>query len=109
MYVAPPAGPIRRPLRQPEGFAKTSLEPGESRDATVTLDARSFAHWQPADPALDELVEQVQRTLAWATAPQGRQHSGWVVRRGTYEILVGRNSRTFDHSLTIDVPASFAL
>ena len=32
-------------MRELKGFAKVSLEPGESRQVTITLDQRAFSFW----------------------------------------------------------------
>jgi beta-glucosidase len=36
---------IDRPERELKGFARVSLEPGETKHVSVALDARSFAYW----------------------------------------------------------------
>ena len=77
VYVRPPAGgPVDRPPQELKGFARVNLAPGETRPVTVTLDRRSFAHWDVA-------------THAWAVVP------------GTYEVAVGRHSR--DNAFTTPV------
>ncbi len=65
----PPAGgPVDRPAQELKGFARVDLQPGETRPVTMTLDRRSFAHWDEA-------------THDWAVVP------------GTYGLAVGRDSR----------------
>ncbi len=64
LYIAPPAGALRRPVRQLAGFAKVYLTPGESRTVTLPLTPRSFAVW--AD--------------------------GWRVPKGIYTLTVGTQS-----------------
>ena len=69
LYVKPPAGePVDRPPQELKGFARVMLQPGETKPVTMTLDRRSFAHWDEA-------------THAWAVVP------------GTYGLAVGRSSR----------------
>lgn len=109
LYVSPPRGPVFRPIRELKGFRKVTLDPGESAEVAITLDARSFAHWQPPDPALDRLTRRVKSLAPWNGLPEGRQHEGWVVRRGTYGIVLGRSSRDFDHELVVVVPITFAI
>ncbi len=68
VYVRPLDAPVTRPDRELKAFAKVALAPGESTTATLALDQRSFAHWDPD-------------RHAWHAAP------------GRYEILVGSSSR----------------
>jgi beta-glucosidase len=66
VYVAAPAS-AGEPPKQLKAFRKVRLAPGESRRVTFTLDARAFAHWDPATER-------------------------WLVARGDYSILVGDSS-----------------
>lgn len=65
LYVAPPQNGLYRPAKELKGFAKVSLQPGESRTVTFELNDRSFAVWCDG---------------------------GWKVPMGNYEILVGASS-----------------
>ena len=47
VYVAPPDGGVPRPPKELAGFAKLTLDPGETGTAVVTLSERSFARWDP--------------------------------------------------------------
>ena len=66
VYVEPPAGDPRRPVRHLAGFRRVDLEAGTSARATIELGPRAFAVWQ-----------------------DGR----WAVPPGGYAVLVGRSSR----------------
>ncbi len=69
LYVRPPAGgAVDRPVQELKGFGRVTLGPGETKSVAMTLDRRSFAHWDAAT-------------------------HGWAVVPGTYGIAVGRNSR----------------
>ena len=68
LYVAPPKGERHRPVRELKGFAKVSLQPGESKDVQFTLDKRSLAYYEP------ELHD-------------------FYAESGTYQICVGASSR----------------
>ncbi len=48
VYVADDHSTIARPAKELKGFAKISLQPGETRHVSVNLDARSFAYFDPA-------------------------------------------------------------
>ena len=43
LYVSDRTGSVRRPLKELKGYEKVSLEPGETKTVTMTLDKRSFA------------------------------------------------------------------
>lgn len=45
LYVAPPKNSLYRPAKELKGFAKVSLQPGESRTVRFELNDRSFAVW----------------------------------------------------------------
>ncbi|MEX0848433.1 MAG: glycoside hydrolase family 3 C-terminal domain-containing protein [Ilumatobacteraceae bacterium] len=67
-YVEPPAAGPRRPLRELRGFAKVTLEPGETTTVEIWLPERAFASWSPVEHA-------------------------WVVAPGSYHVHVGESSR----------------
>lgn len=68
LYVTPPKGERHHPVRELKGFAKVSLQPGESKDVQFTLDKRSLAYYEP------ELHD-------------------FYAESGTYQICVGASSR----------------
>lgn len=45
LYVAPPQSGLYRPAKELKGFAKLSLQPGESQTVHFELNDRSFAVW----------------------------------------------------------------
>lgn len=45
LYVAPPKNGLYRPAKELKGFAKVSLQPGESQTVRFELNDRSFAVW----------------------------------------------------------------
>ena len=45
LYVAPPQNGLYRPSKELKGFAKVSLQPGESQTVHFELNDRSFAIW----------------------------------------------------------------
>lgn len=61
LYVAAPAGEVRRPTRELRAFDKVSLGPGETAQVDFDLDRRAFAYWD------------IER-------------SGWVVSPGRYRV-----------------------
>jgi beta-glucosidase len=67
LYVSAPLGKIPVPRRELRGFAKVSLDPGESRTLDIHLDARAFSYFD---------------------VPSG----SWMVAGGNYRIEIGRSS-----------------
>ena len=45
LYVAPKTKGVLRPVKELKGFVKVSLEPGEVKTVSFTLNKRSFAHY----------------------------------------------------------------
>ncbi|HEY4079815.1 MAG TPA: glycoside hydrolase family 3 C-terminal domain-containing protein [Burkholderiaceae bacterium] len=69
VYVEPPPNSgVMRPVRELKGFARLELKPGETGQATVTLDDRAFAYFDEA-------------SHAWKTDP------------GRYTVVIGASSR----------------
>lgn len=68
LYVEDVESSVARPRLELKGFSKVALAPGEAKEVTFTLDARSFAFW-------DE----------WSGA--------WRVESGEFVIHVGASSR----------------
>lgn len=68
LYVADHTDIVQRPLRELKGFTKLSLEPGETKTATMALDDRAFS---------------------WYSVELG----DWFAAPGEYEIAVGASSK----------------
>lgn len=68
LYVQNPIVTIIRPIRELRDFAKITLEPGESKDVSFTLDRKAFAYFEP-------------------------KLGDWQVESGTYRIQIGASSR----------------
>ncbi|WP_432562675.1 glycoside hydrolase family 3 C-terminal domain-containing protein [Kineococcus sp. SYSU DK003] len=79
VYVADTEASVSRPDAELKGFARVTLEPGESREVVVTLDERAFSFWH-------------------TTA--GR----WVVEGGEFGVRVGASSRDIRLATTIELP-----
>lgn len=78
VYVAPPKAKVARPVHELKGFAKVSLEPGESKNVTIALDDRAFAYWS-------------------------ERFDGWHVEGGTYTVEVGVSSRDIISRLGVEI------
>jgi beta-glucosidase len=82
VYVGDVAASVARPVRELKGFAKPTLDPGQSTEVTLTLDQRAFSFWSDV-------------------------HKRWVVEAGEFAIEVGHHSRDLPltHTVTIDAPS----
>ena len=68
LYVSDPEASVGRPPKELKGFAKVSLDPGEEKTVSFTLDKRSFAYYST------ELGD-------------------WYAESGSFDILIGKSSR----------------
>jgi beta-glucosidase len=48
IYVGQPVASVERPPRELKGFAKVTLQPGESQRVEIELPRESFAYWNPS-------------------------------------------------------------
>lgn len=69
LYVAPEKVEIIRPIRELKDFVKVSLEAGEVKEVTFSLDFRAFAHWN-------------------------ENESGWRCETGNYAVEICENAET---------------
>jgi beta-glucosidase len=80
LYIdKPSSSALPEPPKELVGFEKVELQPGQTRHVRLTLDARSFSHWDTA-------------THAWAIAP------------GEYSVMAGSSSRDLRLRATVQVP-----
>ena len=84
LYVRDNTGACRRPDKELKGFEKISLEPGETKTVTMTLDHRSFA-WYHTDL------------------------KDWYAASGKYDILIGASSRDIRLSDSVQMNTSVRL
>jgi beta-glucosidase len=45
LYIAPPASPVKRPIKQLAGFQRVELEPGEKKTVVFELPYSEQAFW----------------------------------------------------------------
>lgn len=67
VYVHDRKSKLIRPPKELKGFAKVSLEPGETKTVTVQLDFRSFAYYHPG-------------------------YGQWIAESGEFDILIGASA-----------------
>ena len=80
VYVGDPESAVMRPERELKGFVKVALEPGESREVEVVLDARDLSYWHPTLRA-------------------------WTLEAGEFVVSVGASSRDLRGQVTVQVAA----
>ncbi|WP_449396945.1 glycoside hydrolase family 3 C-terminal domain-containing protein [Devosia riboflavina] len=76
LYVSDTESSSPRPAKELKAFAKVALEPGESRQVTLTLDARSFAFFRA-------------------------EAKHWLVESGDFTLRVGQSSADLPLTATI--------
>ncbi|MGH7996655.1 MAG: beta-glucosidase family protein [Opitutaceae bacterium] len=79
VYVAPPPGPVARPVRELKAFARVSLAPGQTKRVSVVIERGSLAYFD-------------EGRRAWTTVP------------GDYVVSVGSSSRSLPESATVTLP-----
>ena len=79
IYVEPVDPPVFRPVRELKGFAKVFLQPGETKQVSVTLGEKDFAYYDVGTRC-------------------------WVAAQGNYRIRVGRSSRDFPLTADFTLP-----
>ena len=78
LYVSDPSAQADRPERELKGFQKVRLDPGQTKNVTISLDARSFSYW-------DEPAQK------------------WIVDPGKFVIRVGDSSENTPLTADIDL------
>ncbi|MFW5899483.1 MAG: glycoside hydrolase family 3 C-terminal domain-containing protein, partial [Jiangellaceae bacterium] len=78
LYTAHPHSAVDRPLEELKGFQRITLEPGETRTVTFSLDASELAY-------------------------RDTEHDRWVVEEAPVEVLVGASSADIRQRATVDV------
>ena len=80
LYVSDKESTIFRPVQELKGFQKVWLEPGETKEVSITLDKRAFAFFNV-------------------------NTNDWCVESGKFDILVGASSRDIKLQATLTVKA----
>jgi beta-glucosidase len=84
VYVHDQASTLVRPHKELKGFAKVSLEPGETKTVQIPLDFRAFAYYHPG-------------------------HKQWISENGEFEILVGASSADLRGRATVTLRSTLEL
>ncbi len=84
LYVHDHQSDLVRPVKELKGFAKVSLQPGETKTITMSLDFRSFAYFHPS-------------------------YKRWITENGQFDILVGASSADIRCVQTITLQSTLEL
>ena len=84
VYVHDRKSKLVRPPKELKGFAKVSLEPGETKTVTVQLDFRSFACYHPG-------------------------YTQWITETGEFDILIGASAADIRFTETVTLQSTQVL
>jgi beta-glucosidase len=99
-YVAPKDNKVARPEQELKGFAKLWLDAGASSEASMTLDFRSFASWDPGDM----YKSRYQASVTGALIDVDVSNTGsWIVEPGRYEIRIADSAANTLHTAELTI------
>ena len=78
VYVAMPGSKVLRPVRELKGFARVTLEPGETKTVEIALDDKAFRYFNV-------------------------KTGSWEIETGAYEIQIGASARDIRLKATVSV------
>ncbi len=84
VYVRDHVAGLVRPDKELKGFAKVSLEPGETKTVKIALDFRAFAFYHP-------------------------EYGQWITEDGDFDLLIGGSSADIRQTLTVTLDSSLDL
>jgi len=84
VYVHDHEASLKRPVKELKGFAKVSLEAGETKTVSIELNFRSFAYYHP-------------------------DYKSWVTEDGDFDILVGASSEDIRLKAATNMTSSLKL
>ena len=101
LYVGAVDPLVVRPPKELKAFAQVWLDAGETAAVTLTLDARSFAYWDPGSAYKGRLSPNAVGVFATTEDTE----PGWRVDAGTDQLHVGRSSADIAHVVDVEVTA----
>jgi beta-glucosidase len=99
-YVAPRTTRLARPPKELKAFAKVRLAPGETGQARLLIDGRSFAYWDNGHPDWNGISARVQSDISVPATAAGSSR-GWRIDPGNYDVLIGTAANRIHHRLTV--------
>ncbi len=107
-YVEPPPSSLFRPRCELRAFAKVWADPGETVLATLVLDPRSFAYWDPGSAESALLAERLGDAVLVPgdKGPAPVVVSGWYVQSGRHRLHLARSVENVLATVDLDLPGS---
>jgi beta-glucosidase len=84
VYVHDRHSGLQRPPKELKGFAKVTLQPGETQTVNISLDFRAFAYYHPA-------------------------YKQWITEDGEFEVLIGASAMDIRFRQTVSLQSTLAL
>lgn len=84
VYVHDQKSALVRPQKELKGFAKVTLEPGETQTVLIQLDFRAFAYYHP-------------------------EYKQWITEDGDFDILIAASAADIRHTLTVTLESTLDL
>ncbi len=84
LYVHDHEAGLVRPVKELKGFAKVSLQPGETKTVTIALDFRAFAFYHPG-------------------------HKQWITEDGQFDLLLGASAADIRGTQTVTLQSTLTL
>lgn len=84
VYVHDRKSQLVRPEKELKGFAKVSLQPGETKTVSIPLDFRAFAFYHP-------------------------EYAQWITEDGEFDLLIAASAADIRHSLTVTLQSTLDL
>jgi len=95
VYIAPPASAFAKAAKQLAGVAKVELAPGQAATASIELNPRSFAFWDPANQDHVQAHKRLAGSGGGVPLSGGSSDAtvaGWYVEAGAYQLCVARSA-----------------
>ena len=107
-YVEPPVSPLFRARRELRAFAKVWVDPGETVLATLVLEPRSFAYWDPGSTESTLLAERLGDAVLVPgdKGPEPVAIPGWYVQAGTHRVHLARSIEDVVSTVDLDLAGS---
>jgi beta-glucosidase len=84
VYVHDHASGLVRPEKELKGFAKVTLQPGETKSVAIKLDFRAFAYYHP-------------------------EYKQWITEDGDFDLLIGASSADIRCTQTVTLQSTLEL
>jgi beta-glucosidase len=84
VYVRDQKSELVRPEKELKGFAKVSLQPGETKSVPIDLDFRAFAYYHP-------------------------EYQQWITEDGEFDLLIAASAADIQHTVAVTLQSTLSL